>query len=134
MKLLVAGLVVCTALFLAACGAPPEIRSTAPDAAPFTLTVLHINDHHGHLEARPHAVVTNSFIAGGGDGYAVFARASAEGSTRDTFAEYAQSFVNHVRVRTEAGEPLMGPVQVRMSTRRFINADGCGHARRPDCS
>ncbi|WP_157092259.1 5'-nucleotidase C-terminal domain-containing protein [Thioalkalivibrio nitratireducens] len=42
------------------------------------------------------AVVTNSFIAGGGDGYEVFARASAEGRVRDTFAEYAQSFVNHV--------------------------------------
>ncbi|AHE97094.1 bifunctional metallophosphatase/5'-nucleotidase [Thioalkalivibrio paradoxus] len=83
-------------------------------------------------EAR-YAVVTNSFIAGGGDGYEVFARASAEGRVRDTFAEYAQSFVNHVRARTEAGEPLTRPAPERMSTQHFINADGCDHAQRLDC-
>lgn len=78
-------------------------------------------------------VVTNSFIAGGGDGYNVFARVSAEGRSRDTFAEYAQSFVNHVRARSELGQPLMRPTSERMSTQRFVNPEGCDHARRDDC-
>ncbi|WBQ12991.1 5'-nucleotidase C-terminal domain-containing protein [Hyphomonadaceae bacterium BL14] len=78
-------------------------------------------------------VVTNSFTAGGGDGYRVFARASAEGRATDTFAEYAQSFVNHVRARAEAGEPLLRPHAGMMSTQRFINADGCDHSQRADC-
>jgi len=78
-------------------------------------------------------VVTNSFVAGGGDGYNVFARASAEGRVRDTFAEYAQSFVNYVRARTQAEEPLVRPDREMMSTQRFINADGCDHAERADC-
>lgn len=78
-------------------------------------------------------VVTNSFIAGGGDGYTVFARASAEGRFSDTFAEYAQSFVNHVRARAEAGEPLTRPDPGMMSTQRFINTDGCDHSQRTDC-
>jgi len=78
-------------------------------------------------------VVTNSFTAGGGDGYSVFARASAEGRVTDTFAEYAQSFVNHVRARAESGEPLVRPDADLMSTQRFINADGCDHSQRADC-
>jgi 5'-nucleotidase / UDP-sugar diphosphatase len=78
-------------------------------------------------------VVTNSFTAGGGDGYSVFARASAEGRVTDTFAEYAQSFVNHVRARAESGEPLVRPDAGMMSTQRFINADGCDHSQRADC-
>ncbi len=78
-------------------------------------------------------VVTNSFIAGGGDGYAVFARASGEGRVTDTFAEYAQSFVNHVRARAEASEPLARPDRSMMSTQRFINADGCDHSQRTGC-
>jgi 5'-nucleotidase len=82
---------------------------------------------------KRYSVVTNSFIAGGGDGYAVFARASAEGRARDTFAEYAQSFVNYVRGRTESGQPLTRPAPERMSTQRFINADGCDHSQRQDC-
>ena len=80
-----------------------------------------------------YAVVTNSFIAGGGDGYAVFARATDAGRARDTFAEYAQSFVDHVRAHTEAGISLQRPPSDRMSTQRFVNADGCDHRRRPDC-
>ena len=78
-------------------------------------------------------VVTNSFTAGGGDGYGVFARASAQGRVTDTFAEYAQSFVNHVRARAEAGETLSRPDAGIMSTQRFINADGCDHSQRADC-
>lgn len=78
-------------------------------------------------------VVTNSFTAGGGDGYTVFAWASAEGRFTDTYAEYAQSFVDHVRARAEAGDPLVRPDAEMMSTQRFINADGCDHSRRADC-
>ncbi|KAA5802163.1 bifunctional metallophosphatase/5'-nucleotidase [Alkalicaulis satelles] len=83
-------------------------------------------------EAR-YRVVTNSFIAGGGDGYQVFARASAEGRVTDTFAEYAQSFVNYVRALSEAGEALNRPAPERMSTQRFISADGCDHAETQAC-
>ncbi|MCP9887456.1 5'-nucleotidase C-terminal domain-containing protein [Cyanobium sp. ATX 6A2] len=82
---------------------------------------------------KRYAVVTNSFIAGGGDGYAVFARASAEGRGRDTFAEYAQSFVNYVRGRSASGQLLTRPAPERRSTQRFINAEGCDHSQRLDC-
>ena len=78
-------------------------------------------------------VVTNSFVAQGGDGYTVFARASAEGRGADTFAEYAQSFVDHVRARTAANDPLPRPDTDMMSTQRFTNAEGCDHSAREDC-
>jgi 5'-nucleotidase len=82
---------------------------------------------------KRYAVVTNSFIARGGDGYGVFARASAEGRGRDTFAEYAQSFVTYVRGQSGAGRPLTRPAPELMSIQRFINAAGCDHSRRLDC-
>ena len=83
--------------------------------------------------ARRYSVVTNSFIANGGDGYAVFARAKAEGRGRDTYAEYAQSFVDFVRSRAASGNPITRPAPEQMSTRSFVDASGCDHALRDDC-
>ncbi len=39
-------------------------------------------------------VVTNSFLANGGDGYATFKNAAADGRVTDTFINYAQGFVD----------------------------------------
>ncbi|MCH8490648.1 MAG: hypothetical protein LAT81_12060, partial [Oceanicaulis sp.] len=37
-------------LTLAACDAPDARGPAAGEAEPYTLTILHINDHHSHLE------------------------------------------------------------------------------------
>ncbi|ONF44850.1 NAD nucleotidase [Marinobacter lutaoensis] len=41
-------------------------------------------------------VVSNSFTAGGRDGYVTFGTVSADGRAEDTFLDYAQSFVDYV--------------------------------------
>jgi 5'-nucleotidase / UDP-sugar diphosphatase len=82
---------------------------------------------------QSYAVATNSFIAKGGDGYAVLGRASKNGRGRDTFAEYAQSFVDYVRERSASGETIARPAPELMSTQRFINASGCDHSLQKDC-
>lgn len=46
---------------------------------------------------RYYTVVTNDFIAAGRDGYLTFGEISAEGRVRNTYLNYAQSFVDYVR-------------------------------------
>jgi 5'-nucleotidase / UDP-sugar diphosphatase len=43
-----------------------------------------------------YVVVTNSFAAGGGDGYFTFADVVADGRATDTFLDYAQTFIDYV--------------------------------------
>lgn len=43
-----------------------------------------------------YTVVTNSFAAGGGDGYFTFADVVADGRATDTFLDYAQTFIDYV--------------------------------------
>lgn len=45
---------------------------------------------------KSYKVVTNSFIAGGRDGYLTFGTISKEGRVEDTYLDYAQSFVDYV--------------------------------------
>lgn len=85
-------------------------------------------------------VVTNSFLAGGGDGYATFERASEEGRAIDTFIDYAQGFIDYLQQDfggAAPGDPILAtPPEVRplpcadYSTRRFV--DGLGHLLQPD--
>jgi 5'-nucleotidase len=46
--------------------------------------------------AATYVVVANSFMVGGGDGYAVLADVNADGRGVDTFLDYAQSFIDFV--------------------------------------
>ncbi len=46
--------------------------------------------------AETYIVVANSFMVGGGDGYAVLADVNADGRGVDTFLDYAQSFIDFV--------------------------------------
>jgi 5'-nucleotidase len=52
--------------------------------------------------AATYIVVANSFMVGGGDGYAVLADVNADGRGVDTFLDYAQSFIDYV-VEDSAG-------------------------------
>ena len=46
--------------------------------------------------AATYVVVANSFMVGGGDGYAVLADVNEDGRGVDTFLDYAQSFIDYV--------------------------------------
>lgn len=63
-------------------------------------------------------VVTNSFTAGGGDGYVTFETVSDDGRAVDTFLEYAQSFVDYTM---EVGT-LSKPRADEYSTQSFTPA------------
>jgi 5'-nucleotidase len=52
--------------------------------------------------AATYVVVANSFMVGGGDGYAVLADVNEDGRGVDTFLDYAQSFIDYV-VEDSAG-------------------------------
>lgn len=91
-------------------------------------------------DAEAVVVVTNSFLAGGGDGYETFKRAREEGRATDTFIDYAQGFIDYLQQDlggAAPGDPILAtPPEVRAlpcadySTRRFI--DGLGHLLQPD--
>ncbi|MBK1654630.1 bifunctional metallophosphatase/5'-nucleotidase [Allochromatium vinosum] len=91
-------------------------------------------------DAEDVIVVTNSFLAGGGDGYAIFKRASEEGRATDTFIDYAQGFIDHLQQDlggAAPGDPILAtPPEVRAlpcadySTQRFV--DGLGRPLQPD--
>lgn len=79
-------------------------------------------------------VVTNSFLAGGGDGYFTFETAADEGRIVDTFIDYAQGFIDYLQQNVGGAAPgddvLPTPPSVDAlscddySTRSFIGADG----------
>ena len=70
-------------------------------------------------ETTTYTVVTNSFTAGGKDGYLTFGDIE-EDKRLDTYLDYAQSFVDYVeRVGTISKLPVED-----YSTQSFINADG----------
>lgn len=85
-------------------------------------------------------VVTNSFLAGGGDGYATFKRASEEERATDTFIDYAQGFIDYLQQDlggAAPGDPILAtPPEIRAlpcadySTQRFV--DGLGRLLPPD--
>ena len=61
-------------------------------------------------------VVTNSFTAGGRDGYITFGTVSDDGRAVDTFLDYAQSFVDYVLEKGTLSKPAMG----EYSTQSYI--------------
>ena len=84
--------------------------------------------------AATYAVVTNSFIAGGKDGYALLGEVSAgitAGERReDTHDDQTQAFVNYLS--TFEGE-VPGLPDDEVSTTRFVSRAGCDHSETPDC-
>ncbi len=66
-----------------------------------------------------HIVVTNSFLAGGGDGYATFRAARDDGRAVDTFINYAQGFIDYV-VQDLGGGTLLAPPPSEFSTQLYV--------------
>jgi len=54
--------------------------------------------------ATSYKVVTNSFLAGGRDGYATFKTVADAGRSLDTYLDYAQSFADYVKERGTVGK------------------------------
>ncbi len=52
-----------------------------------------------------YVMVTNSFIAGGQDGYDTFYRVSERGRARNTGIDYAESLVNYARTQDVLKRP-----------------------------
>lgn len=65
-----------------------------------------------------YVVVTNSFLATGGDGYVTFATAAAEGRIVDTGIDYAQGFIDWL-VEDVDGEVVVPPAS-EFSTQSYI--------------
>lgn len=72
------------------------------------------------LSKKYYKVVTNSFTAGGQDGYVTFGTVLADGRALDLYLDYAQSFVDYVSaVKTLNRLPIED-----YSTQQFINSSG----------
>lgn len=79
-------------------------------------------------------VVTNNFLAAGGDGYFTFETVSNDGRVVDTFIDYAQGFIDYLQQDLGGAAPgdpiLVNPPAITpvpcsdYSTQRFTNADG----------
>ena len=72
--------------------------------------------------AATYTVVTNSFLAGGGDGAVTFKAARDSGRFTDTFINYAQGFYDYVQqdLGGVGGTPLTVPAPANFSTQSFI--------------
>ncbi len=73
---------------------------------------------------RTYTVVTNSFVAGGKDGYYTFGTVSSEGRIVDTYLDYAQSFVDYVDRLNSEGQTIDKLSIDDYSTQLFINING----------
>lgn len=79
-------------------------------------------------------VVTNSFLAGGRDGWFTFGDVSDEGRVVDTFIDYAQAFIDYLQQNlggAAPGDPILDSPPLASplpcdaySTQQFTNADG----------
>jgi 5'-nucleotidase / UDP-sugar diphosphatase len=79
-------------------------------------------------------VVTNSFLAGGRDGWFTFGDVSADGRILDTFIDYAQAFIDYLQQNlggAAAGDPVLPvpPLATAVacsdySTQQFTNLEG----------
>jgi 5'-nucleotidase len=97
-----------------------DVDLTQPAGSRFTN--VEVRDDSGvwapiDLEAS-YVVVTNSFLATGGDGYATFAAAEAEGRVVDTGIDYAQGFIDWL-VEDVDGEVAVPPPS-EFSTQRYV--------------
>jgi 5'-nucleotidase len=69
-----------------------------------------------------YVVVTNSFLATGGDGYVTFAAAAAEGRIVDTGIDYAQGFIDWLA--EDAGGEVVVPPASEFSTQAYTPPAG----------
>ena len=72
--------------------------------------------------------MTNSFIAGGKDGYALLGEVKRP---EDTYNDQTQAFVNYLS--TFDGE-VPGLSEDEISTTNYVSRAGCDHGATPDCS
>jgi 5'-nucleotidase len=61
-------------------------------------------------------VVTNSFTAGGRDGYLTFGSVSQDGRAVDTYLDYAQSFVDYVKEQGTISKPALADYSTQSYT------------------
>lgn len=73
--------------------------------------------------AKTYKVVTNSFLATGGDGYTTFKNLVAD-KKLNTYLDYAQSFADYVTRETASGRSVMKLPAEEYSTQQFIDKDG----------
>ncbi|OQX03922.1 MAG: NAD nucleotidase [Thiothrix lacustris] len=73
--------------------------------------------------AKTYKVVTNSFLATGGDGYTTFKNLASD-KKLNTYLDYAQSFADYVSRETAAGRSVMKLPVEEYSTQQFIDKDG----------
>ena len=71
--------------------------------------------------ASTYVVVTNSFLAGGGDGWNTFRTAVDQGRSVDTFINYAQGFIDWVE-QDLGGGAVSVPLPEDFSTQSFVPA------------
>ena len=69
--------------------------------------------------AATYVVVTNSFLAGGGDGAVTFKAAADDGRIVDTFINYAQGLYDYI-IQDLAGAPLVVPPPELFSTQSYV--------------
>lgn len=74
--------------------------------------------------SKIYTVVTNSYIAGGKDGYATFKTAQATNPGVDTYLDYAMSFVRYVEKKAKAGEQVSKLPDEDICIKNFTNVDG----------
>jgi len=81
-----------------------------------------------------YTVVTNDFIASGRDGYRTFGVVFDAGNFVNTYTEYAQGFINYVKLRTSNNEMLSKLPVSEYSTQNYTGRDGCVHSTPDSCS
>ena len=72
--------------------------------------------------AATFTVATNSFTAGGGDGYATFEAVADDGRVEDTLLEYAQIFIDYIE--QDVAGVLETPAIETYSTQSIVALDG----------
>ncbi|WP_075188388.1 NAD nucleotidase [Teredinibacter haidensis] len=80
-----------------------------------------------------YTVVTNNFIASGQDGYTTFGTVFDAGDYVDTYTEYAQGFIDYVKMLSTENETLNLLPSDEYSTQHYIATDGCDHNTTAGC-
>lgn len=86
-----------------------DVDMTATEGQRVThIRVRQDNDQWQALDPERHyTMVTNSFVAGGSDGWRILAEISATGRVEDTYIEYAESFANWLKATKQIQRPQM---------------------------
>ncbi|NTS77618.1 NAD nucleotidase [Catenovulum sp. SM1970] len=78
-------------------------------------------------------VVTNDYIASGRDGYLTFGEVFNQGKFVDTYTEYAQGFIDYVKLLNANNQVLSKLPMAEYSTQKYIGRDGCDHSTSSAC-